>query len=188
VSDDIVPPASGTNDPLAEVTLPRWKMNAILNGVFGRALSDIAREDSAAAKDQQPRGVGDPDSSAPPLAADADASFTGSGFDNSPALVYGKDTVAPDPAVPSISGAPLMDPAAEEQEREQLMAELLDKVNADIDALDERLTAYEDRCAAEAKSAEALALAESLAETNPEALNAMLEPLKKVPDELRRFN
>jgi hypothetical protein len=175
--DNIVPSASGTNDPLGEVTLPRWKFDAIMNGVFGRALSDLAREDSAATKDDPPRGVGDPDSSAPPLAADA--SFTGGGFGNSPAPVFGKKHRK--------DGAAL-DPAAEAQEREQLMAELLAKINADIDALDARLTAYEDRCAADARSAEALQLAESLAESNPAALTAMLEPLQQLPNEVRRFN
>jgi hypothetical protein len=68
------------------------------------------------------------------------------------------------------------------------MAELMDKINADIEALDKRLTAFEASRAADTRSAEALAVAEALAEQDPAALAATLEPIHKVSDQGRRYH
>jgi hypothetical protein len=50
--DDIVPSSSVT---LPEVTLPRWKFDALLRGAFNRALAEEVRADAAAAADQPHR-------------------------------------------------------------------------------------------------------------------------------------
>jgi hypothetical protein len=167
-NDPIVPPLDGTMEiDTAMGRLPLWKAKALMIGRIQHVINDAA---AAAHCDQPQTTRADPEDEPPPLAADA--SFTGGGFGKSPATVNVKaqrKDADPD----------------EERERAQLMAELLDKLNADIEALDARLTAYEDRCAAEARSSEALNLAEGLAETNPDALSAMLEPLSKMPGERR---
>jgi hypothetical protein len=62
------------------------------------------------------------------------------------------------------------------------------KINDDIERLEQRLAAVEASRAADTRSAEALELAESLAESNPQALTAMLEPLHKSGLPPERYN
>jgi hypothetical protein len=161
-NEPIVPPI----DEMMEVDtamgrLPLWKAKALMVGRIQHVLNDAVQASTAPADERPP----------PPA---ADASFTGVGFGVSPATVNlkKKDAVAPDPA--------------EASERAELMAQLMFKINAEIERLEQRVAAVEASRAADARSSEALALAESLAESNPTAPAAMLEPLgKKVPDERR---
>jgi hypothetical protein len=155
--------------------MPLWKCRAMSIAFTQRAIADAA----TASKDDLPQTTrADPKDEPPPLAADA--SFTGGGFGKSPAPVFGKKPHRKDVVAP--------DPADEELERKALLAELMDKIYADVEALEKRLTVYEDARAADARSAEALAVAEALAERDPAALAATLEPIRKVPDEGRSYH
>jgi hypothetical protein len=71
MGDDWRPPkSSGVED----VTIERWKLDALLRGAFNRSMTDLARADSAAAvaADIPAATAGPPEKSPPPLAADAD--------------------------------------------------------------------------------------------------------------------
>jgi hypothetical protein len=65
----VVPVVTVTADNGETVTLPRWQMNALLNGAFNRIMSEVVRSDSAASKPGKAAEAAERDK--PPPAADA---------------------------------------------------------------------------------------------------------------------